>query len=177
MVAPLIDYCCLVYNSLNQELNTELERLLNSCIRFIFNVPFDEDITPYYNELGRLRLSKKREYILGIFIFNLFECKSPEYLYNKFLFKNSVSSRALRTYGLDLQIPIHRTSLLSIPQSSGIKFLPMWVGRNRSALLKQSIFIYFSRARLRCYVLNFYCSCWSFWDVFFFLQFPIINWF
>ena len=109
LVAPLIDYCCLVYNSLNQELNTQIERLLNSCIRFIFNVPIDEHITPYYNQLGWLRLPKKREYILGIFLFNLFESKSPEYLYKKFLFKNSVSSRILRTYGLDLQIPIHRT--------------------------------------------------------------------
>ena len=94
--------------------------MLNSCIRFIFNVPIDDHITPYYNQLGWLRLPKKREYILGI-----------------------VSSRALQTYGLDLQIPIHRTS--SYARSFAVfsaKLCQCEGGRNRSALLKQNISIY-----------------------------------
>ena len=36
--------------------------------KFIYDIPIDEHITPYYNELGWLELPKKRDYILGTFI-------------------------------------------------------------------------------------------------------------
>ncbi|XP_051167606.1 uncharacterized protein LOC127285557 [Leptopilina boulardi] len=54
LIFPHFDYCCAVYNDLTDELNYKLEKLLNSCIRFIFNLRMDVHVTPYRRKLGWL---------------------------------------------------------------------------------------------------------------------------
>lgn len=51
-VFPIIDYCCVVYNDLSGELNVKLQRLVNSTIRFIYNLERDEHITPFRHRLS-----------------------------------------------------------------------------------------------------------------------------
>ncbi|XP_043470936.1 uncharacterized protein LOC122504103 [Leptopilina heterotoma] len=65
LVFPHFDYCCVVYNDMTEELNYKLEKLLNSCIRFIFDLKRDEHVTPYRLQLGWLSVSNRRLWYIG----------------------------------------------------------------------------------------------------------------
>ena len=54
LILPHLDYCCLVYHGLSDELNTRLQRLVNCSIRFIYDLRRDVHITPYRLRLGWL---------------------------------------------------------------------------------------------------------------------------
>ena len=51
-ILPHLDYCCLVYHGLSEELNIRLQRLVNYSIRFIYDLRGDVHITPYRLRLG-----------------------------------------------------------------------------------------------------------------------------
>ena len=53
LIFPLIiDYCCLFYHDLRAELNTKLQQLINSGIRFFFCLRRDIHISTYPRMLG-----------------------------------------------------------------------------------------------------------------------------
>ena len=47
LLSPVIDYCCLVYNNLSNDVNSRLQKLVNSGIRYIYGLKRWEHITPY----------------------------------------------------------------------------------------------------------------------------------
>jgi hypothetical protein len=110
LVFPVIDYCCLVYNDLNEEDNTTIHRALNSCIRFIFKLRRDVHMTPYYNELRWLDVKTRRKYFLGSYLYCLFKEKSPEYLFDMFSLKPSTRDMSTRCDPEYLYFPSHRTT-------------------------------------------------------------------
>lgn len=112
LIFPIFDYCCLVYNNLSQELSIRLDKVLNSCVRFIYDIPIYEHISPFYHKLKWLRLSNRREYFLGTFLYKLFTIKEPDNLYRLFEFKTTIHSSDLRNR-LELHMPIHRTTMYS----------------------------------------------------------------
>lgn len=126
LILPHFDYCCLVYNDLSGERGLALERVLNSCIRFIFGIPIRQHVTPYYNKLGWLKLKSRRKYFLGCYVFNLLMSKRPSYLYRDLTFKISFRSRSLRASPLDLQMPIHRTT--TFDRSFSVESVRVWNG-------------------------------------------------
>ena len=113
LIFSVIDYCCLVYNDLNEESNLKLHRALNSCVRFIFDLRRDVHITPYYKQLRWLNVKYRREYLLGSFLFVLFKNKSPRYLYDLFHSCPSVSAMYTRSDPNMLYFPRHRTTVYS----------------------------------------------------------------
>lgn len=112
LIFPHFDYCCLVYNSLTDELNTKLQRLLNCCIRFIFDIRRNVHITPYRLQLNWLSVRNRRLYFLGISIYQLLSTSTPSYLYNIFSFLDPLLRRSSRTHSPStiFSIPQHRTS-------------------------------------------------------------------
>ena len=46
LVVPHLDYCCLVYSYTSKKLSEQLQRLSNSCIRYVYGITQDEHITP-----------------------------------------------------------------------------------------------------------------------------------
>lgn len=111
LVFPHIDYCCLIYLDLTGELNLLLERALNACVRFIFDLRRDEHITPYYKQLGWLKISDRRKYFLGCMIFNILKTKTPLYLSQYLVFRDRMLSRDTRAQTDHLIVPICRTEL------------------------------------------------------------------
>ena len=112
LLFPYFDYCCLVYHNLSDELNTKLQRLLNTCIRFIFNLRRDAHITPYRHQLKWLSVKNRRLYFLGIQTYQILNLKSPSYLRELFIPRPSDTTRPPR-YPLSpylLYIPNHRTT-------------------------------------------------------------------
>lgn len=110
LIFPIIDYCSLVYNDVSAELNIKLQRLINSSIRFIFNLRRDEHITAYRRQLGWLTVKRRRLYFMGIATFNVLNNKAPSYLVELFrLSQPSPYPARLATINT-FHIPLHRTS-------------------------------------------------------------------
>ena len=66
LILPHLDYCCLVYHGLADELSIRLQRLVNCGIRFIYDLRRDVHITSYRQRLGWLSVENRRLYFLGV---------------------------------------------------------------------------------------------------------------
>ena len=96
LIIPHIDYCCLVYHGLSNELNTKLQRLVNCCIRFIFDFKRDEHITPYRRRLGWLSVENRRLFFLGCLTYRILSLNSPSYLSELFVLTDPSLRRSER---------------------------------------------------------------------------------
>ncbi|KAK9497403.1 hypothetical protein O3M35_004115 [Rhynocoris fuscipes] len=123
LILPNFDYCSLVYDTITDELNTKLYRTLNAAIRFIFKLPIDSRITPYYSKLSLLKPSYRRQFLMISFLYHVLRNKSPSYIYHLFQFKSSPYI-AIRSNPLDLCLPFHRT--VSYQKSFTIKSIKLW---------------------------------------------------
>ena len=108
---PLFDYCCLVCGDVSGVRAVRLDVAMNSCVRFIFDVPRYARITPYYAQLGWLRASLRHLCVLGRFIFKLFPTFQPQYIFTMFSFRPPIQNRVLRADGRLIHIPTHRTEI------------------------------------------------------------------
>ncbi|KMQ90604.1 craniofacial development protein 2-like protein [Lasius niger] len=109
LINPLIDYGCLVYNSLSKEQNLKLQRAYNSCVRMIFNVNRMDQITPYFTKLRWLKIDRRREYFLGMFVYRLLGTGRPKYLLQKLTYRTHLAVRTTRVSSSILSLPQCRT--------------------------------------------------------------------
>ena len=84
LTVPPINYCCLVFKDLTNEMNTKLQQLINCGIRFIFYLRRDVHISPYRRSLGWLSVKSRRLYFLDYATFNIIQGKAPSYLLELF---------------------------------------------------------------------------------------------
>lgn len=80
LVIPILDYCSLVLIDNSKRLDYKLQCLMNSSIRFIFDLKRDDHITPYRRSLKWLSIKSKRLYLLACFLYKLFSSGEPKYL-------------------------------------------------------------------------------------------------
>lgn len=113
LILPHIDYCCLVYHGLSGELNVRLQRLVNCCIRFIFNLRWDEHITEYRRRLGWLTVENRRLYFLGCQTYRILYLQSPGYLSELFTPLDELLRRSNRLINPSrvFHTPHHRTNI------------------------------------------------------------------
>ncbi|XP_015117961.1 uncharacterized protein LOC107041750 [Diachasma alloeum] len=90
LVFPVVDYCCLVYAGLSEELSLRLQRLINMGIRYIFGMRWDEHITPYRLRLGWMLSGTRRKYFLGCQTFRALRLGEPVYLADLFVLSRGV---------------------------------------------------------------------------------------
>ena len=110
LIFPILDYCCLVYNDLTEELNTKLQQLIDCGIRFIFDLRRDVHISPFRRSLGWLTVRSRRLYFMGIATFNILHDSSPSYLCDLFV-RSARSVRPSRHLSTAVfAIPHFRTS-------------------------------------------------------------------
>lgn len=98
-------YCDVVIGDLNTNLKRRLQRIFNSCIRYIYNLKKYDRLTPYYNTIFNCPLENYFKIRLLIFIFKIIRSRTPVYLYENLQF--SVSNR---TNNID--IPAHLTNIM-----------------------------------------------------------------
>lgn len=114
LIFPHIDYCCLVYHDATDYLNLKLQRLVNSGIRFIFNLRRDVHITPYRLQLKWLSVLNRRLFFLGSCVYQILANASPVYLRELFLDPDPDLRRSVRLAELggpsSFVIPNHRTA-------------------------------------------------------------------
>ena len=80
LVQPHLDYCSVVCLDATDEQHIRLQRLINSCVRYIFGVRRDQHIIPYRQRLGWLRTDSRRLYFAAILMYKITRMREPEYL-------------------------------------------------------------------------------------------------
>ena len=94
LLFPVIDYCCFVYNNLSNDVNSKLQKLVNSGIRYIYGLKRWEHITPYRRELGWLTTTARAKYFAANLLRKIFSTATPSYLLAFFYF--AVANRPVR---------------------------------------------------------------------------------
>jgi hypothetical protein len=85
------------------ELEMKLNKALNNCIRFIYNLDRSSEIMGYRYRLRFLRPSARRRLNLSLLVFEIFNCGAPEYLCDMFDFLNS--RYCTRNRGINHRLP------------------------------------------------------------------------
>ena len=80
LVQPHLDYCVVVYLDATNEQWIRLQRLHNSCVRYVFGVRRDVHITPFRKRLGWLRVQSRKQYHAALCMYKILRIKEPSYL-------------------------------------------------------------------------------------------------
>ena len=106
MVLSHLDYCSLVYLDVAGKLQARLQRLQNSCVRYVCGVRKDEHISPYRRKLDWLELRGRRTYFAAVLMYKIINIGQPAYLAPLF---RKCQSRTSSRKGRDLVVPPSRT--------------------------------------------------------------------
>ena len=126
LIFPLIDYgdvCCF---DLNADLLNKLDRLLNNCIRFIFNLRKYDHVSLYRSQLNWLPIRKRRNMRALTTLYSILTSpNSPYYLTSQFQYLYSTHNKNLRSSNnLLLMCPLHSSDF--IHSSFPIQSILLW---------------------------------------------------
>jgi hypothetical protein len=113
LIFPHFSYCDAVYNDLTVELSLKLQRAQNYCLRFVYNLRWDDHISSYYHSASILNLENRRKFNILKLLHKTLYNKSPVYLLNRFSFSSQISNRSTRNSSSMLVIPRHRTVMFN----------------------------------------------------------------
>lgn len=108
LLFPHIDYAAVVFSDMSVTNNCKLQKLQNSCIRFICGARRCEHVTPFYKELGILKVVDRRTFGIATLIFKIMKTEQPCYLYQNYVFTSNINTRTTRSNKSRMQIPNHR---------------------------------------------------------------------
>lgn len=126
LIFPIIDYGDVCYFDLNADLLDKLDRLLNYCIRFVFNLRKYDHVSEHRSLLKWLPIRQRREQraLTTLFSF-LVSPSSPSYLAPHFQYICVNHNRSLRSsHNRVLQCPSHRTDF--IHRSFFVQSISLW---------------------------------------------------
>lgn len=115
LLVPIIDYADVAFLDLTEELLSKLDRLLNTCIRFIYNLRKYDHVSDFRAKLKWLPIRERRNLRILCLLFSVLkDPHTPCYLKDRFQFLDDAHDRELRSAdNLLLDIPLHRTSFRS----------------------------------------------------------------
>ncbi|KAK3919795.1 putative RNA-directed DNA polymerase from transposon BS [Frankliniella fusca] len=108
LVFPHIDYASVIFTDMSAGNNIKLQKLQNACIRFITGASLFDHVTPYYRELGFLKVEERRNLSVAMLMWRIMKCQEPKYLYESYVFTSSSNSRSTRSSKSMIQLPNHR---------------------------------------------------------------------
>ncbi|CAK1581557.1 unnamed protein product [Parnassius mnemosyne] len=114
LILPLIDYCDVCYFDLNADLLDKYDRLLNNCIRFIFNLRKYDHVSTYRSQLKWLPIRQRRSVRALTTLYSILMSPTPpSYLTSHFQYLCSSHDRNLRSSNnLLLKCPSHKSGFL-----------------------------------------------------------------
>ncbi|KAJ8735149.1 hypothetical protein PYW08_014399 [Mythimna loreyi] len=126
LIFPIIDYADVCYYDLNADLLNKLDRLLNNCIRFVFNLRKYDHISKHRLLLKWLPIRQRRALRALTTLFSFLEKpSSPLYLMSDIKFLSSGHNKNLRsTNNRLLRCPSHRSGL--IHSSFFVQAISLW---------------------------------------------------
>lgn len=114
LIMPIIDYCDVVYDSTSACHAARLQKLQNTCVRYIFNLKTRDSTTPYLKKLSWLKLNKRRTTHALFLLHKTLSTSRPRYLNRRFSYQNDrhpVNTRSKTDN--KLLIPLHKTKFYS----------------------------------------------------------------
>jgi hypothetical protein len=106
LILPHFDYCSFVYCNINQEQCRRLQTLMFYCIKYVYNVPFAANITPYFKKAGVLKFKERRDLQILMMTHKIVHQNAPNYLSDLICVQRNVSSRATRAHKFKLRVPL-----------------------------------------------------------------------
>lgn len=110
LIFPIIAYCLVsFYNCLDKNSKNRLQKLQNSCCRFVFGLRKYDHISEKINILQWLKIDNMYKYQTCNFTQKIISTKTPSYLFDRFIFRSDVN-RTLR-YPNKLEFPVYSSSI------------------------------------------------------------------
>ena len=110
LILSNFNFCCQVYApSLDKEFQNKIQKVQNSCIRYIFGILKHEHVSHKLKELHLLNMQNRFKLHSACLYHKIVRTKHPSYLYNKLVFRTDVHNINTRNKDI-LTAPIHRTS-------------------------------------------------------------------
>ena len=81
----------------------------NRAARILLSAPYDSSATDLFRRLHWKNLRNQRLFAKAIMIFKILNGQTPDYLSNKFIFRNDTTSYRLRNSEMRLALPQPRT--------------------------------------------------------------------
>lgn len=111
LVLPILHYCNVVYYScLDKLTQNRLQKIQNSCCRFVYRIRKYHRTSSKINELGWLRVENIYKYNMSVFTHRILCTSSPPYLRKKLIFRNNIHDLNLR-HANKLSLPLYRLTL------------------------------------------------------------------
>ena len=107
LLFPHLDYCSVVYLDASTEQKARLQRLQNTCVRYVTGAKWDDHISPHREKLGWLKTGTRQDYFALLIIYKILRMRAPIYLTTRF--KPHVSRNPCRGEMKELAIPHART--------------------------------------------------------------------
>jgi hypothetical protein len=110
LILSTLDYCDVVYGP-NISVNNAnaLQKIQNSCARYIYNIKNREHITPSIEKAGWLKMDNRRKVHMLSTVHRVLTSEKPKYLCSKFKTRDEENHRNLRNKNL-LTTEKHRTT-------------------------------------------------------------------
>jgi len=112
LIFPQIDYASSLYTTLTQTQMDKLQKAQNVCIRFIFDLRWNEHVTQYYSQIGWLKVSERFQLNATCLAYKMIKTEKPFHTYKGFRENKVKADKITRSKNI-FDIPIHRTSLYS----------------------------------------------------------------
>ena len=96
LVKPQFDYCSLVWDCCSTGLAEKLQKLQNRAARILLSAPYDSSATDLFRRLHWKNLRNQRLFAKAVMMFKILNGQTPDYLSNKFIFRNDTTSYRLR---------------------------------------------------------------------------------
>ena len=90
---PHLDYCSVVFLNASQELRYTLQRLQNSCVRYVLGVRRADHISPRRAALSWLRIDARRQYLMAVLMYKILRMRAPDYLeclFSRYVFHGTI---------------------------------------------------------------------------------------
>lgn len=110
LILSIFSYCDIVYHGLNRQLVQKIQKVQNSCIRYVYHINKRSHISPILLEHFLLNMEQSRILHILTFIHSVLIHRKPIYILEKITFLKSHHQYTVRdNWALD--IPICRTSI------------------------------------------------------------------
>ena len=111
LVLSHFSYCAPLYHSAIDSVDIKrIQRVQNSCLRFIYGIRKYDRVSYKLKEIGWLSMVNRRRLQCAIFYHKIVVTRKPPYLYNKITFRSDVHNLNTRFRGR-LSPPPHRLAL------------------------------------------------------------------
>lgn len=94
LIVPHFDYYSILFSDIAGVLNLlRLQRFMNSCVRFIFQLRYDVHISPYYAELRWLKTDNRRKYFIGCLMYSILYTYKPRLFFKELQRRDNITLR------------------------------------------------------------------------------------